>query len=129
MESGHVCPTVLEVELVNPGVQVVKQLRPDHMSSRSRAIVWKPDHLGRVEDGGHSELVGEARVHLILYKDNVLEPGDRLRNRVKIPTFNDIIKSCYQQHPHGAPLMLVILSPAQVQVIDGASGDGQPIGV
>jgi hypothetical protein len=61
------------------------------VTNRYRAIVWQPAHLGRIEEGGNTELVVEARVISVLVVNVDFEPLELLSDRLKVSTFQKVI--------------------------------------
>ena len=72
------------------------------MTSRYGAIVWQPAHFGRIEQGGNTELIVEARVVSVLVVNVDFEPLDLLSDRLEVPTFQKVIKTSHQKDPHWA---------------------------
>ena len=97
------------------------------MTCRHRAIVWQPAHFGRIEEGGNTELVVEARVVSVLVVNVDFEPLDLLSDRLEVSTFQKVIKTSHQKDPHRAGLSVVVKSPGKQQVSNGCPWNGQPV--
>ena len=57
------------------------------------AIVWQPAHFGRIEQGGNTELIVEARVVSDLELNVGFEPLDLFSDRLEVSTFKKVIKT------------------------------------
>ena len=104
--SGH--PSVLFVEELYPGVQLLQVLQVVDEVSGWGAISFKPHKFGGVEDGSNGELVLIPGVEDILPVDDLLEVHEPLDQGIPGGTLQDVVEPSADKHSllEAVPLVL-----------------------
>ena len=124
---GNFIPLIIKVN--NPVVEFLNLIVEIDMVGWGWPIVWEPDKLGGIEDGGNDQLVFGVWMVGILVSHHLLQVEKVLCNLDSGGTPDQVIQTCGDQDSHGPDLLSIVMEESILQIRNGATRDCQPVNV
>ena len=123
--SGH--SSILRVEELYPGVQLLQVLEVVDKVRGWGAITFEPYKFGWVEDSSNSEFILNLGVIGILPVNDLFQVHEPLNQGVPGSTLEDVVKTSTNEDPHGSGLPLVLHMEGVGEVAYGPPRDSVPL--